>query len=138
MQVRAIWADLMAIADSPEAAAALDPAAIEPLLRPQGLSNVKARAIVAMSTDFLKPDWRRPSELRHIGKYASDAYFLFCRCASSPCKGHDMFNFAAKLRRVCDQNDSHQEGSIACGHDAVNCDHSSRDLQPLTVTIVRF
>ena len=82
MQVRKVWPALMALAPSPRAAAAADVGALEALLHPLGFFRFRARAIVAMSADYLDKEWTRPSELRHVGKYASDAYFLFCRCAS--------------------------------------------------------
>jgi 3-methyladenine DNA glycosylase/8-oxoguanine DNA glycosylase len=80
-QVRKVWPALLAVCPGPEAAASADVEALSELIRPLGFFRFRARAIVAMSNDFMHLDWRRPSELRHIGKYASDAYFIFCRCA---------------------------------------------------------
>jgi hypothetical protein len=81
VQVRKIWADLMVICPDPATASDADEAAIETLLYPLGFYRFRARAIVSMSADYLNLPWRRPSELRYVGKYASDAYFIFCRCA---------------------------------------------------------
>ena len=78
-QVRSVWALLMELAPTPEAATSADPAALEELIRPLGFHRFRARAIVALSEDYLRLSWRQPSELRHVGKYASDAYFMFCR-----------------------------------------------------------
>jgi hypothetical protein len=96
MQVRRLWDDLMAVIPDAETAADADPAAIEAVIRPLGFQRFRARGIIAMSADYLLP-WTRPSELRFIGKYASDAYWIFCRCspkhehpfASSACM-HDV------------------------------------------------
>jgi hypothetical protein len=69
----------MVVVPDAQTAADADPAVIEGIIQPLGFHRFRARAIVAMSTDYLRP-WKRPSELRYIGKYASDAYWIFCRC----------------------------------------------------------
>lgn len=69
----------MAAIPDAQAGAAADPAHLESIIHPLGFHRFRARAIVAMSADYLRP-WRQPTELRYVGKYASDAYFIFCRC----------------------------------------------------------
>lgn len=80
LQVRRVWDDLMAIVPDAQAGASAEPDRLEQVIQSLGFHRFRARAIVAMSADYLRP-WRRPSELRYVGKYASDAYFIFCRCA---------------------------------------------------------
>jgi hypothetical protein len=70
----------MAVIPDAQSAASADPSVLEAIIQPLGFHRFRARAIVAMSADYLRP-WSRPSELRFIGKYASDAYFIFCRYA---------------------------------------------------------
>lgn len=81
-QVRAVWPRLMELAPTPQAACAASPDALEATIHSLGFHRSRARAIGAMSHDYLHTPWTRPSQLRHVGKYASDAYFMFCRCAS--------------------------------------------------------
>jgi hypothetical protein len=85
VQVRAVWDGLMEVAPNPEAACVADPAVLEAIIRPLGFHRFRARAIGSMSHDYLNVSWSRPSQLRHVGKYASDAYFIFCRCVQHLC-----------------------------------------------------
>lgn len=49
------------------------------LIRPLGLSERRSRALKRMSDDYIKLDWKDdPTKLYGIGKYASDAYKIFC------------------------------------------------------------
>lgn len=69
----------MEVIPDAQTAAAADPCALEVIIQPLGFQRFRALGIIAMSVDYLRP-WARPSELRFIGKYASDAYWIFCRC----------------------------------------------------------
>ena len=63
----------------PESMSKADPAEIESIIKPLGLSQRRSRALVKMSTDYLQKDWKdQPDVLYGIGKYASDAYRIFC------------------------------------------------------------
>ena len=49
------------------------------LIKPLGLSRRRAKALKRMSYDYTHKDWRDdPSSLYGIGKYGSDAYYIFC------------------------------------------------------------
>jgi methyl-CpG-binding domain protein 4 len=49
------------------------------LIAPLGLSERRMRALKRMSDDYINLDWRDdPKCLYGIGKYASDAYQIFC------------------------------------------------------------
>jgi len=49
------------------------------LLQPLGLSRRRAKALKQMSYDYIHKDWRKdPTNLYGIGKYGSDAYYIFC------------------------------------------------------------
>lgn len=74
----------MAVIPDAQTAAVADPAAIEVVIQPLGFQRFRARGIISMSSDYLRP-WSRPSELRFVGKYASDAYWIFCRCGPQTC-----------------------------------------------------
>ena len=63
----------------PESMSKADPAEIESIIKPLGLSQRRSKALVKMSTDYLQKDWKnQPDVLYGIGKYASDAYRIFC------------------------------------------------------------
>ena len=49
------------------------------LVKPLGLSQRRAKALVAMSRDYMSKDWKKdPTRLYGVGKYGSDAYKIFC------------------------------------------------------------
>ena len=91
----------MAVIPNAETAAEADPCALEAIIQPLGFQRFRARGIIAMSSDYLRP-WSRPSELRFIGKYASDAYWIFCRYSPMPGNKDSMLRATACTRfRAC-------------------------------------
>ena len=49
------------------------------MIKPLGLSERRSKALINMSDDYIKKDWRSsPDVLYGIGKYGSDAYQIFC------------------------------------------------------------
>ena len=48
------------------------------LLQPLGLSSRRARTLKRMSKEYLAKDWKEPIELYGLGKYANDAWKIFC------------------------------------------------------------
>ena len=53
---------------------------VEALIQPLGLSQRRSKALIMMSKDYLQKDWKdQPEVLYGIGKYASDAYRIFCK-----------------------------------------------------------
>jgi methyl-CpG-binding domain protein 4 len=73
---RVIW-DLFELIPTPEAALAAPLDAIVRIIRPLGLTR-RAGYIQRLSEQYLHSDWRNVRELTGCGKYASDAYALFC------------------------------------------------------------
>ncbi len=52
---------------------------LQEMIQPLGLSERRSKALIRMSNDYLTKDWRNsPEVLYGIGKYASDAYKIFC------------------------------------------------------------
>ena len=52
---------------------------VEDMIKPLGLSRRRSKTLIMMSNDYLKKDWKdTPESLYGIGKYASDAYRIFC------------------------------------------------------------
>ena len=67
-----IWPDPLSMSRA-------DPKEIEEIIQPLGLSRRRSRALVQMSKDYMQKDWKdHPESLYGIGKYASDAYRIFC------------------------------------------------------------
>lgn len=48
------------------------------LLKPLGLYELRAKAIIKFSDEFLVKQWKYPIELHGIGKYGNDSYRIFC------------------------------------------------------------
>ena len=49
------------------------------LIKPLGLSERRAKALMKMSHDYTHISWENdPKALYGIGKYGSDAYYIFC------------------------------------------------------------
>ena len=52
---------------------------LQMLIQPLGLAERRSKALIRMSYEYSRKDWRRqPSMLYGIGKYASDAHQIFC------------------------------------------------------------
>jgi len=51
---------------------------LQEFLKPLGLSSRRANALIKMSKEYLEKDWKEPVELYGIGKYANDAWKIFC------------------------------------------------------------
>jgi len=64
---------------TPVLLAAADAKELELLIKPLGLSQRRAKALIVMSYEYTHKDWHcDPSVLYGIGKYGSDAYHIFC------------------------------------------------------------
>ncbi len=62
-----------------QSASQADPKDIEEMIQPLGLSRRRSVSLVRMSNDYLLKEWKdQPDVLYGIGKYASDAYLIFC------------------------------------------------------------
>lgn len=48
------------------------------LLKPLGLSTLRAKTLIRFSDEYLSKDWKYPIELHGIGKYGNDSYRIFC------------------------------------------------------------
>jgi len=51
---------------------------IKDMIGPLGLSERRANTLVKMSRQYLDKSWSEPIELYGIGKYANDAWKIFC------------------------------------------------------------
>ncbi|CAG11336.1 unnamed protein product [Tetraodon nigroviridis] len=48
------------------------------LMKPLGLNELRAKALIRFSEEYLTKQWRYPIELHGIGKYGNDSYRIFC------------------------------------------------------------
>ncbi len=65
---------------TPEELADADYDELVDLIQPLGLSQRRAKALKQMSYEYTHKDWKDdPKTLYGIGKYASDAYMIFCK-----------------------------------------------------------
>ena len=51
---------------------------LEFFLQPLGLSKRRAKSLKKMSQEYISKQWKEPIELYGIGKYANDAWKIFC------------------------------------------------------------
>ena len=64
---------------TPEKLSKADKKELISLIEPLGLSERRYRALTRMSHDYISLSWKAdPRQLYGIGKYGSDAYYLFC------------------------------------------------------------
>ncbi|NP_001037916.1 methyl-CpG-binding domain protein 4 [Xenopus tropicalis] len=77
MAIPALWQFLKKY-PNPEVARAADWKEMAELLQPLGLYELRAKAIVRFSDEYLTKKWRYPIELHGIGKYGNDSYRIFC------------------------------------------------------------
>jgi methyl-CpG-binding domain protein 4 len=64
---------------TPEKASKANQDELQEMIQPLGLSQRRSKALIRMSNDYLTKDWRSsPEVLYGVGKYASDAYKIFC------------------------------------------------------------
>ncbi|XP_067907443.1 methyl-CpG-binding domain protein 4 isoform X2 [Heterodontus francisci] len=72
-----LW-DFLERYPSAEVAREADWKEVAALLKPLGLYELRAKAIIKFSDEFLTKQWRYPIELHGIGKYGNDSYRIFC------------------------------------------------------------
>ena len=49
------------------------------ILVPLGLSNKRAKTLIRFSREYLTADWQSAKDLYGCGKYADDAWHIFCK-----------------------------------------------------------
>lgn len=52
---------------------------VSSLLRPLGFYNRRPKAMRKFTEEYIEEQWQEPIELYGIGKYANDAWRIFCR-----------------------------------------------------------
>ncbi|GAX78718.1 hypothetical protein CEUSTIGMA_g6156.t1 [Chlamydomonas eustigma] len=78
-QVRLVLGPLLRRYPSPQDMRCATPSEVEDIIRPLGLHKKRALSIIRFSEEYLSKQWLEPTELHGMGKYAADAYWMFCR-----------------------------------------------------------
>ncbi|KYO24893.1 methyl-CpG-binding domain protein 4 [Alligator mississippiensis] len=77
MAIPALW-EFLEKYPSPEVTRTADWKEVSELLKPLGLYELRAKAIIKFSDEYLSKQWKYPIELHGIGKYGNDSYRIFC------------------------------------------------------------
>ncbi|XP_045145981.1 methyl-CpG-binding domain protein 4 isoform X2 [Echinops telfairi] len=77
MAIPVLW-EFLEKYPSAEVARSADWRDVSELLKPLGLYDLRAKAIVKFSDEYLTKKWKYPIELHGIGKYGNDSYRIFC------------------------------------------------------------
>lgn len=77
-QVRKVLHELFRKYPGPASMAMANEEDLKPLLKPLGLVNKRAKTLIRFSHEYLTKDWKTAKELYGCGKYADDAWHIFC------------------------------------------------------------
>ena len=77
-QVRKVLPTLFKKYPEPDFMALADEEDLRSILQPLGLSNKRAKTLVRFSKEYLVKNWSTAKELYGCGKYADDAWHIFC------------------------------------------------------------
>ena len=79
VQAEPYFWQVMARWPTPRHLAAADQKELQNLIQPLGLAERRSKALIKMSYEYSHKNWKKqPDILYGIGKYASDAYRIFC------------------------------------------------------------
>ncbi|KAF3327837.1 methyl-CpG-binding domain protein 4 [Carex littledalei] len=77
-QVKNVVEDFFVLCPDAETTTKVDTKQIQNVISTLGLHNKRAHMIKRLSEEYLRPDWTHVTSLHGIGKYAADAYAIFC------------------------------------------------------------
>ncbi|OAY66218.1 Methyl-CpG-binding domain protein 4-like protein [Ananas comosus] len=77
-QVRRVLPGLFLLCPDAETTTKVPAEEIEKVIQSLGLQRKRARMIKQFSLEYLSSDWTHVTQLHGIGKYAADAYAIFC------------------------------------------------------------
>ncbi|KAG7581328.1 DNA glycosylase [Arabidopsis suecica] len=100
-QTRGVISDLFALCPDAKTATEVEEKEIESLIKPLGLQKKRARMIQRFSLEYLQESWTHVTQLHGIGKYAADAYAIFCNGNWDRVKPNDhMLNYYWEFLRI--------------------------------------
>ncbi|ESQ49233.1 hypothetical protein EUTSA_v10020704mg [Eutrema salsugineum] len=77
-QTRGVISDLFVLCPDAKSATEVEEKEIESLIKPLGLQKKRAKMIQRFSLEYLQESWTHVTQLYGVGKYAADAYAIFC------------------------------------------------------------
>ncbi|XP_078159263.1 uncharacterized protein LOC144554788 [Carex rostrata] len=77
-QVKKVVQDFFVLCPDAETTTKVDTQQIQNVISTLELHNKRAHMIKRLSEEYLRPDWTHVTSLHGIGKYAADAYAIFC------------------------------------------------------------
>ncbi|PON79501.1 DNA-3-methyladenine glycosylase I [Parasponia andersonii] len=78
LQAQKIISELFTLCPNAKAATEVASEEIEKIIQPLGLQRKRAVMIQRFSQEYLEESWTHVTQLHGIGKYAADAYAIFC------------------------------------------------------------
>ncbi|KAG7576467.1 DNA glycosylase [Arabidopsis thaliana x Arabidopsis arenosa] len=100
-QTRGVIADLFTLCPDAKTATEVEGKEIESLIKPLGLQKKRAKMIQRFSLEYLQESWTHVTQLHGIGKYAADAYAIFCNGKWDRVKPNDhMLNYYWEFLRI--------------------------------------
>ncbi|GAB4831595.1 Methyl-CpG-binding domain protein 4-like protein [Ancistrocladus abbreviatus] len=98
--VREVLWNLFKLCPDAKTAVDIDTMEIERVIRSLGLQRKRAAMIQRFSREYMSDDWTHVTQLHGVGKYAADAYAIFCTGMWSQVKPNDhMLNYYWKFLR---------------------------------------
>ncbi|CAN8323401.1 unnamed protein product [Cochlearia groenlandica] len=77
-QARGVISGLFALCPDAKTATQVEEKEIENLIKSLGLQKKRAKMIKRLSHEYLQESWTHVTQLHGVGKYAADAYAIFC------------------------------------------------------------
>ncbi|KAJ4873795.1 DNA glycosylase superfamily protein [Raphanus sativus] len=100
-QARRVISDLFALCPNAMTATQVEEKEIETLITPLGLQKKRAKMIQRLSLEYLQESWTHVTQLHGVGKYAADAYAIFCNGKWDCVKPDDhMLNYYWEFLRI--------------------------------------
>ncbi|KAL1193764.1 Methyl-CpG-binding domain protein 4-like protein [Cardamine amara subsp. amara] len=100
-QTRGVVSDLFVLCPDAKTATEVEEKEIETLIKPLGLQKKRAKMIQRFSLEYLQESWTHVTQLHGVGKYAADAYAIFCNGNWDQVKPDDhMLNYYWEFLRI--------------------------------------
>ncbi|ONK60976.1 uncharacterized protein A4U43_C08F24700 [Asparagus officinalis] len=103
VQVNRVLDEIFALCPNAEAATNVRQEDLASLIKPLGLSDLRSKRMMKLSRQYLENDWTHVTQLHGVGKYAADAYAIFCvgkpdQVVPEDHKLVDYWKFVCKMR----------------------------------------
>ncbi|CAH8354195.1 unnamed protein product [Eruca vesicaria subsp. sativa] len=100
-QTRVVISDLFELCPNAKTTTEVEEKEIETLIKPLGLQKKRAKMIQRFSLEYHQESWTHVTQLHGVGKYAADAYAIFCNGKWDCVKPDDhMLNYYWEFLRI--------------------------------------